>query len=372
MAGDQSLLLSSNANLSAQQINPYIIDLENNGTLSDGGQFSTQPDDLHDLLSFYLPRAIEQWKLRESSPIDVAIYAHGGLVPEESAGKTARIWVPALFARKIFPIFLMWESGWADILKAIARDAFERVQGAAGATFWGKATDWWNQRIENLVSGLGTLEWDEMKENAEAASANPKGGLQMLYRELLQPEHAALLPRLRFHLIGHSAGSILHAYLGAALAGANMNVDGIYFLAPACRIDLFQEKLLPLYQEGRIKAYTQFHLTDAVERQDTCINIYRRSLLYLVSNAFEHNRATPILGMETFFEKRPSLTRQRPRRAAVWDWIAAPTTSTDITRRSNSTSHGGFDDDQDTRLAVIERIVRRQSASSAARRRKRR
>ncbi len=136
MAGDQSLLLSSNANLSAQQINPYIIDLENNGTLSDGGQFSTQPDDLHDLLSFYLPKAIEQWKLSESRPIDVAIYAHGGLVPEESAARTARIWVPALFARKIFPIFLMWESGWADILKAIATDAFDRVQGAAGATFW--------------------------------------------------------------------------------------------------------------------------------------------------------------------------------------------------------------------------------------------
>ena len=377
MAGDQSLLLSSNANLSAQQINPYIIDLENNGTLSDGGQFSTQPDDLHDLLSFYLPRAIDEWKLSESRPIDIAIYAHGGLVPEESAGKTARIWVPALFARKIFPIFLMWESGWSDILKDIARDAFEKVQGAAGATFWGKvidqATDWWNQRIENLVSGLGTLEWDEMKQNAEAASANPKGGLQLLYQELRQPEHAALLPRLRFHLIGHSAGSILHAYLGAALVGANLNVDGIYFLAPACRIDLFQEKLLPLYQDGRIKAYTQFHLTDEVERQDTCINIYRRSLLYLVSNAFEHNRGTPILGMETFFEKRPSLTRQHPKRAAVWDWIAAPTTSsTDITRRSNSTSHGGFDDDEDTRIAVIERIARRQSAGSAARRRKRR
>ncbi|MBA3570453.1 MAG: hypothetical protein H0W34_00435 [Pyrinomonadaceae bacterium] len=86
---------------------------------------------------------------------------------------------------------------------------------------------------------------------------------------------------------------------------------------------------------------------------------------YLVSNAFEHSRGTPILGMETFFEKRPSLTRQRPGRASIWDWIAAPTTSTDITRRSNSTSHGGFDDDEATRIAVIERIVRRQSASSA-------
>ena len=192
MAGDQSLLLSSNDNLSAQQINPYIIDLENNGTLSDGGQFATEPEDLHDLLSFYLPKAIRQWRLADNQPIDIAIYAHGGLVPEESAAKTARIWVPALFARKIFPVFLMWETGWGDILKAIAKDAFDRVRGVAGAAFWDKATDWWNERLENLVSGLGTLEWDEMKENAEAASKNSKGGLQMLYQELLKPEHAAL------------------------------------------------------------------------------------------------------------------------------------------------------------------------------------
>jgi hypothetical protein len=232
MAGDRSLLLSSNANLSAQQINPYIIDLENNGTLSDGGQFATEPDDLRDLLAYYLPEAVRQWELSDNQPIDIAIYAHGGLTPEDSAAKTARIWVPALFARKIFPVFLMWETGWDDILKAIAKDALERVKGVAGVSFWGDPKDWLNERIENLVSGLGTLEWDEMKENAKAASHNPDGGLQMLYKELRKPKHASLRPRLRFHLIAHSAGAVLHAYLGPALVEAGFNVDGAYFLAP--------------------------------------------------------------------------------------------------------------------------------------------
>ena len=151
-----------------------------------------------------------------------------------------------------------------------------------------------------------------------------------------------------------------------------MDVDGIYFLAPACRIELFESHLLPLYRSGKIKAYTQFHLTDKVERQDTCIGIYRRSLLYLVSNAFEGRRGTPILGMEAYFAKTPSLTTQRPAKASVWDVIASPTSPTDPTKRSNSTSHGGFDDDDDTRIAVIERIIRRQSpaptGAAAARR----
>jgi predicted alpha/beta hydrolase family esterase len=365
-AGDQSLLLSSNANLSAQQINPYIIDLENNGELSNSGQFSTEPQDLNDLLSFYLPNAIEQWGIQANQPIDVAIYAHGGLTPEDAAANTARTWVPALFAKKIFPVFLMWETGWDDVLKDIARDALEKVKGVAGASFWDKATDWWNERVENLVSSLGTLEWDEMKENAAAASTNPKGGLRALSKELQKPEHNAIRPRLRFHLIGHSAGAIFHAHLGAALAGAGFNVDGIYFLAPACRIELFESHLLPLYRSGKIKGYTQFHLTDKVERQDTCVGIYRHSLLYLVSNAFEHRRGTPILGMETFFAKDPDLTTQRPAKASVWDVIASPTSPPDLTKRSNSTSHGGFDNDDDTRIAVIERITKRTVGSIAA------
>jgi hypothetical protein len=67
--------------------------------------------------------------------------------------------------------------------------------------------------------------------------------------------------------------------------------------------------------------------------------------------------------MEAHFAKIPELTAQRPRAASVWDAIAAPTTSGDITMCSSSTSHGGFDDDEDTRVAVIERIVRRQSAA---------
>ena len=144
------------------------------------------------------------------------------------------------------------------------------------------------------------------------------------------------------------------------------NVDGIYFLAPACRIELFESNLLPLYRNGKIKAYTQFHLTDKVERQDTCVGIYRHSLLYLVSNAFEHRRGTPILGMEAFFVKDANLTTQRPAKASVWDVIASPTSPTDLTKRSNSTTHGGFDNDDDTRIAVIERIARIQATGAHA------
>jgi hypothetical protein len=49
-------------------------------------------------------------------------------------------------------------------------------------------------------------------------------------------------------------------------------------------------------------ANARFILTDVAERQDNCANVYRRSLLYLVSNAFEHQRQVPLLGMQKFVD----------------------------------------------------------------------
>lgn len=360
--------LSSNASLSAQQINPYIINLTNNGNLSDSGQFATKPEDLRDLLSFYLPNALSAWKLTPQQPIDVAIYAHGGLTDESSAANTARWWVPSLFNQRIFPVFLMWETGFWEIITDVIDDTIEKQAkaGAAGG-FWdklrNKAENFWNERLENLASKPGTLEWDQMKDNAQAAIANKNGGLRQLARELQKPDYNDIRRRLRFHLIGHSAGSIVHSYLGPALVEANLAVDGVYFLAPACRSELFRTNLLPLYAKGKIASYTQFQMTDEVERRDNCGTIYKQSLLYLVSNAFEHKRETPILGMAKFVGP---IASDKPAGAAVWDFIASPTSPSNPANRSNSTSHGGFDDDPDTRAAVLTRIAKRQEASSSA------
>ncbi len=374
---DPADLLSSNGSVSAQQINPYIIDLENNGVLSDRGSFATRQEDLEELVDYYVPAAVKTWELGPKEPIDVAIYCHGGLTPENAAAQTARAWVPALFAQKIFPVFIMWETGWEDTVKDIFSDMWAKIRGAAGQSFWGDLTGklgglLGTERVENLVSVPGTLAWDEMKENAAAASLNQRGGLHQLYEVLADADHAGLMPRLRFHLIGHSAGAIFHAYLAPQLLKRGLKIDGVYFMAPACRGDLFIDKLLPHYASGAIKCYTQFHLSDAVEQQDRCTELYRRSLLYLVSNAFERRRGTPILGMERFFTQDPAL-HTKPARAESWDVITAPTgPGGAVVARSNSTTHGGFDADADTRHAVIARIVARKAAAGAAAKRPKR
>jgi hypothetical protein len=183
--------------------------------------------------------------------------------------------------------------------------------------------------------------------------------MRLLAKELdaLPP---ALTKRMRFHLIGHSAGAVFHAHLAPELLKAKLTLQGIYLMAPACRVDLFRQKVLPAYEAGKIPAYTQFHLSDMVERDDNCASLYNRSLLYLVSNSCERKPGTPILGMQKFV-KAPWVNPAKPpsSKVRVWDFISAPTAPDAVlTRRCRATSHVTFDNDPDTMRAILERIER--------------
>ena len=91
--------------------------MENNGRLSNTGQFRTQVGDIDALVNVHIDEARKQWGLKDNAPTDIAIYAHGGLTSEEDAAKTAASWIPALYEAKIFPIFLMWETDLWSTLK---------------------------------------------------------------------------------------------------------------------------------------------------------------------------------------------------------------------------------------------------------------
>src|SRR5262249_6521696 len=197
-------MLSSNAAVRAQQINPYIVNLENNGRLSDHGKFRTSEDDLHDLARHYLPNALDDWELKEDEPIDIALYAHGGLVSEDSAAATAARWIPALYANKIFPVFFMWETGLLQTIENILSEALGLARAAGG--FKDRLLDFVDDRLEGLVAPASTPVWEEIKENALRATTNPDGGIQLLAKELTGLP-SELTGRLRFHLIGHSAGA---------------------------------------------------------------------------------------------------------------------------------------------------------------------
>jgi hypothetical protein len=144
---------------------------------------------------------------------------------------------------------------------------------------------------------------------------------------------------VRFHLVGHSAGSIVHSHVIDALA-AKTKFESVSFLAPAVRLDTFDKLVRPRLADGTVSRYQQFHLTDKAEEDDPTCGPYKRSLLYLVSESFEAGKRTEILGMQKYFDPYALKLKN----ATVH---ASPGTT------STSTTHGGFDNDPATKDRVI-------------------
>lgn len=358
---DGIVRLASDARLRKHEIGPFIIDMENNGRLSNTGQFRTRDSDISALVNDHLAKACAVWKLRDNDPVDIAIYAHGGLTSEEAAAETAARWIPALYERRIFPIFLMWETDlWSTLRNRLKDMAEEQPRPAAGLMEGMRR--WWNARLERLFAVPGTAIWAEMKQNAEAISRDQASGGVKLYREFQSSAYCLKKDRIRLHLIGHSAGSIVHSYVISSLCAKGWSFDSLNLMAPAVDVPTFERTVLPEFKSGRVKRLNEFHLTDEMELKDpTCQALlgYGHSLLYLVSRSFEKKprregrqdneeavREVPILGMQKHFAK--ASRGLDPKRVTL---SLAPGSA------SNSTTHGGFDDDEATMNSVIAAIL---------------
>jgi hypothetical protein len=336
--------LASQSSLRKREISPFIINMENNGKLSNTGEFRTKESDITALVTHHLGLARTAWGLGKHDPVDIAIYAHGGLTSEDVAGETAANWIPALYDKKIFPIFLMWETDLWSTLKGRLEDILEGQLRPTGGLFDG-VKSWWNERLEKLLARPGTAIWSEMKQNADAISNSSTSGARMLYQACQQSPYFADLSKIRVHLVGHSAGAILHSHVIHRLGGQGWTFESVNFMAPAVRVDLFKDTVIPAIKNGKVKRYNQFHLSDDMEQKDpTCKPIlgYSRSLLYLVAQSLEQGLPTPILGMEKYFNDE--IASKKLANVSTW---AAPG------RESKSTTHGGFDDDQVTMASVI-------------------
>jgi surfactin synthase thioesterase subunit len=300
-----------------------------------------------------MPVARERWKLQGREPLDIAIYAHGGLTDEDAAAEAARAWIPHLYTNRIFPIFLMWETGAVRTLSNMFEDVTrgEAELAAAGGRwerFKERFAEWKDERLEGLARLPGGKLWAEMKQNAAAISGHAEAGVVKLLDLLKNRALRAALPPLRLHLIGHSAGAILHSHLAARALRQGLDVASLALLAPAARLDLF-ERLLAKSVAQRSIPLLIANLTDAAERSDDTCKPYGHSLLYLVSRSFEDDEETPLLGMEKHLV--PALTtnladvrvRQLPCPGGRFDFASAAT---------RATTHGGLDDDEAVRDAV--------------------
>lgn len=318
----------------------------------------------------------DQWFRTQpaQAPKRLVIYAHGGLNSEADAIRRARALGRHFVANGCYPLFLVWKTGLMEIIGNRITDAWRLRPAAAAAG----AGEWITDRTDLLIEKTIGREaarpiWSEMKENAGHAFGNGRGGDLLV--TALQKLRATWGDDLEVHLVGHSAGSIILGHLLSS-AGARQSdamIRSVHLYAPACTVQFANQHYAP--NERLMKQLYIDLLSDRVERNDQVAAIYRKSLLYLVSNALEIDLRTPILGLENAFKEDyggwdgTSSTNEALRawrdaaenaglhpgnRLGVYDEDKMVVALPD---KSIPASHGGFDNDVPIIGRTLERIA---------------
>jgi hypothetical protein len=380
-------------------IRPFIVDIGNDGRLSNSGEYWTSPEDLARLVRDSIPTFAREneWKKKR-----VLLYLHGGLNEERAVASRVIAFRDVFLANEIYPVHVMWETGMKETLRNILQQFLTGPDHRAGGF-----RDWVDKFREGLVEAKdrslevtlarpGRAVWGEMKENARLASESPdgKGGMEMLAAAVRQAGKTlagADKEGWELHVIGHSAGSIFAAHALRHLLGAGMPpLKTLQFFAPAITVQLFRKKILPRIKDGTCPMPSNFVLSDNGERDDG-IGPYGKSLLYLVSNSFEprddedplvageyrQQGYVPLLGMECFLRDVTPRDDNTGRDRIETDMEALFRNKVDgrpslvvagETRKQNevgeesgsvsqSDTHGGFDNDYQTLNSALCRIL---------------
>jgi len=334
-------------------LRPHIITARNDGELDPKGSFGLTPEGLENIIRDQMPKRMQGWKRKR-----VMLYAHGGLVPEGSAVQHAANNREAALDAEVYPISFIWRSDAWTTIRNILQEAFSRRRDEG---LLDSAKDFMLDRLDDTLEPLarvlgGKAMWDEMKENAEGATSTRKGAARLALDHLISLARDGLIDEI--HLVGHSAGSIFQAPVAQKLAAASVPVSSLSLWAPACTMRLFDDAYRPLIDSNEIRSFDLYTLDDPTEREDDCANIYHKSLLYLVSGAFEKDARIPLIRSDGTALLGLARDVKRDIPPSFWNaksrnWYVAPSAAA-----SHARHHGDFSNDPDTLRSTLERITR--------------
>ena len=311
------------------------------GALSSGGKFENSEQDLAEIVDVHLSNFSEEPDFK-----GVMLWAHGGLVNEASALSYAREHIDFWKGNGIYPIFFVWESDWYEVMGQKWFGSFRSERGLR---------DLGDYAFEKLAKLPGAKAWSLMKESAHRAfrerlEDGQVGGGRLFVKRLLEK-----FSNVDLHLCGHSAGAIFVDEMLKALP--EIKAKSLSLLAPALRKDLFDRAggIKALVDAKEIETLRIYTMVEDRERADDCVpGFYSKSLLYLVSRAFENKRKTEILGLEEFLRdpwfKRANWVSKDPVRLHI------SSAENDPLKITQARAHGDFDNDAAT-LASVARSI---------------
>lgn len=295
--------------------------------------------------------------LEKSDKYDhVLFYFHGGLnKPSASANRIAAM-KDVFKENRVYPYHFMYDTGLMEELKDVIfrkkRKVHDRAEGITSATDW---------LLEKITRIPGRALWREMKRGARSPFNIPGAGTKVieLFLKALEGNNKRRKIEgknpIQIHIVGHSTGAIMGGWMLNRINQLNnvtlLRISSATLLAPAASTDFFDDYYLPLLST----AVTKFGidnldiqcLSEKLELDDT-VGPYRKSLLYLVSRAFEESKKMPILGMKKFHNK---FSHHNNLNLIYSNGINGREV------RSYSETHGGFDNDIHSMNTILKRIL---------------
>ncbi|MGH1481839.1 MAG: C1 family peptidase [Geminicoccales bacterium] len=319
----------------------------------------------------------------------VMLYAHGGLNSEEVAIQRAMRMGPWFEANGLHPIFIVWRTSLMESIGQIGQDLVNNFvkerDELRSEGFWSDVVDKVQNKFDKAFEAVaekvvGKAVWSQMKQNAAAASKG-SGGSRKIVNAInkLRKTH----PDFKLHLVGHSAGSILLGHMLDDFKKSS-GIETVSLFAPACSL-AFAIRYYGKALEKEVIAPGKMHvdnLSDENERDDT-VGPYGKSLLYLVSRAFEDPHKMPLLGFETCWEPGtndleelkekfgPYFAKGQIKTLGEWDALATRfdvrkvflgddevvTYEGDNGKQQIKAGHGCFDNDLGTMNRTVARIL---------------
>ena len=290
------------------------------------------------------------YQIVRNKPEHLLLYAHGGLNSVESSAARVGKWQPVFKENGIRDIHFLWETGLYEEIGDLLRSKLGFTERRAAGI-----NDWWDRMFERSTQSVGSALWKEMRSGAESAFLPSYAGDQCIawLVEALKELPEGTRPKL--HLVGHSAGSI---WLGHLLRQwqhyRGFPINNLVLFAPACTHEFFVSHIKPAISNAVVKELHHFLLDDETELGDNVSQIYRKSLLYLVSRSYQQkDRVVPLLGMAKHLADLPI----GDVKDCIKTYIIAE--RPDATA---STTHGGLDNDEATMNSLLKLVLGREPA----------
>ena len=231
----------------------------------------------------------------------------------------------------------------------------------------GGVSDWSDNLLEWATRVPGRALWREMKTGARSPfEAGRRRGRRRCGYFIDELDQRRTPGKIEIHLVGHSTGAILLAWLLNALeeeVAPEMRIASCTLMAPACSVDLFRSHYLPLPGQRPVELR---HRPDAGIQPDQPAGGRRsRRDLFTANPCCTWYRArsrktTPeaILGMKRYSDETRQDEFDSANSASGFNCVYS---NGSRDGDSASATHGGFDNDTATMNTLLQTILGRKT-----------